>query len=179
VQRVNLAEAVRLEPALALDVSANTAELCGVRVTLGPKLFALLRLMAEARRGVWTERGGALPPGWLTLRRIATGAAPDGSAIHAHFRRYLQAAIAAAGGDPDDREDRVLASWDEAIAAHDAARRTDWIAGQLRPNLRHLADALEEAFGEVAASELMPRGKRQAGGAPFGLNIPANAITVA
>jgi CRISPR-associated protein (TIGR02584 family) len=178
VQRANLAEAVRLEPSLVLHASTNEIELCGVRLSLGPKLFALFRLMAEACRQRWSDPDPRTPAGWLTMRGVAAGTAADGMPLHAHVRRYLQAAIAAAGGDPEDTEDRVLASWDDAIATSDPGRRATWIGTQLRPNLSHLHDELEDAFGEVAARELLPRGERQPGGAAFGLSIPAEAIAI-
>jgi hypothetical protein len=170
VNQTNLVRTLEDEPSLFVDPAANRIVLCGVEARLGPKLFALFRLMAEARRGGWglADEGGL--GGGLSFAFIAEEKDADGTALGERFETCLVEAIEAAGGDASDPDNPLLKPFRTSLRSPDRVKE---LSDQLGPNLTSLRRELEEAFGAPVVDMLLPRRRGR-----FGLSIPTQAISI-
>lgn len=180
VALANLASVLERNPHVFLDTRSNTISAGGVSRKLGAKLFAVYRLIATAKAGLWsgTGRDGCGPDdrGWLSFEQICTGTADGGKRIDLRFLEFLKDAITAESKDPDD--DRTINEWIEnCVKETRPSIKLKHVRNNLSPNLGNLDEAIRKSFGRAAASFLLPTGSKTRP-VRFGLEIPPDRIKI-
>ena len=202
----NLALRLQESKQVVIDTASNGIVAAGITTILGPKSFALYRLMAIAQRDGWPGVGpdgeGSGHKGWLSTERLAVGKAPDGTDIRSILLKYLQQSVRVIDGEyrlVDPATGRVhpdlaegLKEWyRDAIMVSDLrdklAKIQIWFGSCTR-----LTEDLEKGFGNPAAWILGPtvRTERQSrpilpggrvnpnGWTCFGLTLPPEWIVI-
>ena len=175
IREANLATSLRADPRIALEVATNALIVCGERRVLSPKRFALYRLLATARAERWPA-----PPrhtdrtGWLTYDRICDERTPAGERIDELFLRFLQDAVAAAGGDTADAP--TLTVWHEGVV-EETARKTKRknVKDILATDISRAADDVRAWLGPAAETVLWHHEGKPA---QFGLLLDPDRIDI-
>jgi CRISPR-associated protein (TIGR02584 family) len=157
VSRINLAAALKADPRIRLITATNTVAVGQVECKLGPKLFAMYRLIATAWKESWPGVGpygdGHGHAGWLSVPQICIGTAPSGKRIEAILLGYIREAVVADGGDADHMS---VVEWrDNVVIETNPSIKLANAQSAIGSNTR-LIEALEEEFGAPAAGLIAP-----------------------
>jgi CRISPR-associated protein (TIGR02584 family) len=158
VKQINLAATLSSDPRIRLDTGGNIVVAADVSRQLGPKLFAIYRLIAVAWKEQWPGVGpggyGDEHLGWLSVPQISVGRAPTGKRIDEVLLGYIREAVAAEGGDPDGHMSVI--EWREnVVVERSPARRLANAQSALGANTR-LVEALTQQFGAAVAAIIAP-----------------------
>ncbi|MBF0583239.1 MAG: TIGR02584 family CRISPR-associated protein [Magnetococcales bacterium] len=185
VRRANLAAILIDCPHVLLKTKNNSIVVGGVTIRLGPKLFALYRLLAAARQEGWCGAGpegiGDKHAGWLTFERIVRGRTQNGQWIRDRMGDYLEDSVNAISGDA---EDSFASTWANDVSAKKVEKNfqgvLDVVSVGLNPNITNLKKELVRAVGPDAAALLAPIRKTSTvvGQSRFGLSVPPGSILI-